>query len=198
MFSQRSASRKLVFWLHAFISRKRLWRVPIRLFQLTYLSILALTNRSREYRGIRLIAFPPYGVDSLAVIVDALELLRRSDPRRFRRVEQHTKRILLGDFKALGFYTPIGRICGLTNLSPSGARNPLIAYGYAATIVHEATHGLLHILRFAPTRANLKRIERIAVREQARFLAKFPQVKENVSQAYGYADRRKLGKRREN
>jgi len=165
--------------------------VPHRLFQLLYLSIMALTSRSRPYRGIQLIAFGPYGVDTLAVVVDALELLRRSDPRRFRRVEQHIKRILLGNFKTLGSYTAIGRICGLTYLSPPGAPNRLITYGYAAVLIHEATHGLFHKLRFAPTRANLKRIEKIIIKEEARFLAKFPEVREKVSLAYGFASRRR-------
>jgi hypothetical protein len=67
--------------------------------------------------------------------------------------------------------------------------NHLIRYGYAAVIIHEATHGLFFKLRFAPTRANLKRMERIIVKEEARFLAKFPEVKGRVRQAYGYAVR---------
>jgi hypothetical protein len=158
---------------------------------LAYLSLLGLTDRSREYQNIQLIAFKPYGLDSFDTVVEALEILRTHDPRRFKLVKKHIRRIVFWDFKGLGFYTPIGRVCGLRSLCPPTAPNRVVAYGYAAILIHEATHGFFHRLRVAPTRTNLKRMEKLANREEARFLRKFPEIRHKVSIVYGYADRKR-------
>jgi hypothetical protein len=114
-------------------------------------------------------------MDTLAEIVDALELIRTTDPRRFARIERFTKRIVLANYKNfLGRYRSFGQVCDLKRLPMPESSRHLAIYSYAATLVHESTHARLDSLRFPLTAANRKRIEELCLKEEARFLARFP------------------------
>jgi hypothetical protein len=135
------------------------------------------------------VAFPPQEVDSLAPVVGALELIRKTDRRRFARIERLIKLVFLGNWKSLGFYSPIGRVCGLSLLaSPS---NSYAVYGYASVLIHEATHALLEDLRFPYSNGNKARIERICRKEEIRFLTHFPGIHSKLPSVFGCVTRRK-------
>ncbi len=188
MMSFRRAGRSLVYWLSKCLSRA----VPLGVFDLLTNFVVSRALGSRPYRGIVLIAYPPHPVDALGELVDALELIRRTDGRRFRRVEQHLKYIVLASWRSdrLGVYSSISRTCTVRKLSPAAKSNPWSVYAYAALIIHEATHALLDGMRFPNTRANKKRLERLCLWEEARFLSKFPGVDENLELAFGHAIRK--------
>jgi len=153
------------------------------------LSLMSFLGRSRPYRGIRLIAYPPYQTDALAEVVDALEIIRKHDEVRFRRVTRFISRIVVGNWNVVGFYNSIGRVCGLQRRESDDHSRPFIVFGYAATIIHEATHGLLDQMRFPYFEKTRKRIERLCVMEEARFLVKFPGLRGRMDIVLGYVER---------
>ncbi|MBI2927412.1 MAG: hypothetical protein HYY24_17080 [Verrucomicrobia bacterium] len=123
-------------------------------------------------------------MDALAEIVEALELLRRTDPQRFTRIERFIKRVFLANYRSfLGCYRSFGQVCDLKKLPIPLVPRPLAIYSYAATLVHESTHARLDRLRFPRTRANVKRIEKLCLKEEARFLARFPGIHEALDLA---------------
>ena len=183
-----------MFWLHQ-LSSRRILRCPSQVLQLAYINLFMGPERSRPYAGITLIACRPLGLDALSPIADALDLLHRVDRRRLERVQRHIRCILLGNFKQYAFYAPIGQICGLRRRPGSEHSNALAVYGYAASIIHEATHAFLDKKRFARTKANLRRVERICMREEARFLAKFPGLRDRLGLVFGYAVKKLAVKR---
>ena len=102
----------------------------------------------------------------------ALQQLRIADPRRHRRLIEQVRYIVNLPLISAANYSRWGRIC-------------LIDYGrvylddflreeLACSLVHESTHGLLHSKRIHPPTYGWKRIERICVTEELRFLAKVP------------------------
>jgi len=186
----RKLKRTTIYWLHRFFTR-RVFQLPKQILQLGYIYLILTRSRSRPFRGIELIACLPYQVDSLSEIIAALDLLQRSDPRRFRRVENYIKWVLLGNFKPLGFYSSVGQVCGLRKMSRESS-DLFALCGYASVLVHEGTHALLDALRFAPTKATKDRIERLCIREQSRFLARFPAVRANVSRVFDRIAKTKL------
>lgn len=150
--------------------------------------LLVLAGKSIPHGDIRLVAFPPYELDSLIPVIQALELLRKKDQRRFARVQRRIRLILLGNWKSLGFYNPIGRACGLTMLSPS--KKPNAVYGYASILVHESTHALIQDRRFSYTKDTKSRIESICRKEEVRFLSRFPWLHSNLSSIFCYSIKR--------
>ena len=181
--------RAILYWSDRFFGRRALhW--PLGILQFVYVALFTGSRWSRPYSGITLIACRPLGLDTLSPIADALDLLHRVDLRRLKRVERHIKCILLGNFKQYAFYDSLGRICGLRRRPDPDHSSPLAVYGYAASIIHEATHAFLDRKRFAPTKANLKRIERIYMREEARFLSKFPGLRDRLALVFGYTEKK--------
>jgi len=150
--------------------------VPNELVQLVSLTVASLlTKQSIKHRGITLIALPPYRVDSLIQVVTALELLERTDDRRYRRVQRFVKRIVLCDSRLQAFYSLIGRICGLTKTPPpSKYADQLVVYRYAALLVHEATHGLVLAKAHCCTSGLSERAEKICTAEHKRYARKLP------------------------
>lgn len=181
--------RILFFWFHVF-SPANLARVPFRLFRVTSALAMVLCKRSRPYGNIQLIAFPPHQVSSLATIVEALELIREKDPLRFKRIETYVRRVVVGNWRRMGFYNPIGRVCGVRIAQSAKVAGSLAVLGYASTIIHEATHAKLDRLRFSPTGPNLHRIEMLCLREERRFLERFPDVRNKLPLVFGYLPRK--------
>jgi hypothetical protein len=177
--------RILIYWLRKCFSLS----VPVGFFDLVTIFFVSRGMGSRLYRGIELVAFPPYRLDALTEVVDALELVRRTDQRRFARIERFIKRIVLANWKKhLGFYNTISQVCALKKLPIPEDSRILAIYNYSATLIHEATHAMLDKRRFPPTRANLKRIEKLCVKEEVRFLARFPGIDKKLELIIGYVD----------
>ena len=151
-------------------------------WKLLYLELLGVLTRfvvarsigTRRYGDIQLLAYPPNGLEVLGEVVEALDLVRRVDPGRFVRIERFVKHIAVANWrgKSLGAYWPICKVCHLSKLPvPRNARFMAI-YTYAQLLVHEATHGLLYKKGFPTSNAIKKRIEKLCVAEQRRFLKK--------------------------
>jgi hypothetical protein len=128
-----------------------------------------LTKTWRDFDGIRLIAYHPYRLESLSEVGEALELVRQKDLRRFNRIKKYVKQIVLADWRAIGSYLVLSKVCHLRKLPVSQNDQHLAVYVYAALLVHEATHGLLEKKGFEYL-PNKKRIESLCNAEMARFL----------------------------
>lgn len=176
--------RVLIYWLRKCFSLS----LPRGLVDIIGVSLMESGAETRPYRGIVLAPVRPYGLDSLAEVVDALELIRRTDPRRFARVERFIKRIVLANWRPLGLYNSVSGVCGLKKLAIPENSDSLAVYNYAATLVHEATHGMLDAKRFPGTRMNRDRIEKICINEEVRFLARFPGIERKLEILLGYID----------
>ena len=178
----RKQKRILIYWLDRLFSLS----LPVGLLDLATSFFVSRGLGNRPYRGIVTMAFPPHKVDALSEIVEALELIRRHDPRRFTRVERFIKRIFLANYSFAGRYSPFGHVCGLQKLAVPDHLRSLATYHYAATLVHEATHAMLFAKRFPYTRTTLPRIEKLCVKEEARFLVRFPDIDRKLELTLGY------------
>jgi hypothetical protein len=141
---------------------------------------------SRSYDGIRLLAYPPHGTESLNDVVEGLDLLREIDPRRFQRVKRCVKEIVVANWsvKIAGVYKPINRVCLLTKLPDLKDDRFALAYAYASIIVHEATHGVLEEKRFPYSKVNKDRIEHLCHKEQERFMERLSRRDRNKWQVF--------------
>ena len=105
----------------------------------------------------------------------ALELIRCKDGRRFRRVKRHLRYIVNGKLSfGYGAYdkNPGTFMVYFERFKfekyPDGARCL-----YAATMVHEATHGEIERRGISWTKKSRQRIERLCHLETARFMGRF-------------------------
>lgn len=153
-------------------------------------AVVSRTFGDRYYSGIQLIAYRPHGLAQLAAVFEALDLIRRTDKRRFLRVERHIKRIILANWskRIIGRYIPFGKVCHLRKLPETERSRRFQVWYYAVTIVHEATHGFLDSKRFPITKTNKAQIERICYNEEYRFAAKIPGMGERL-EAFGNYER---------
>jgi hypothetical protein len=110
----------------------------------------------------------------------ALRLIEEHDPRRFRRLASEVRFIVNARQKGpAARYVRAQRACAvdfgeLLKRWPEASQRPLLEVWYAAILVHEATHGLLHRMRFPYAPQTRERIEWICTVEQWRFLAGLP------------------------
>ena len=144
---------------------------------------------SRFCHGIELIAFPGR-LPELEKIASALELVKRKDDKRFRKIERSITRVVLKSSKPKGFgsYEPLGQICTVYELQEE-ANHQLSIIAYAGILVQQATHALLHRRRFPYSKSNASRMERICNLEMGRFMGKFPAMHSgnNLAAAFGFA-----------
>lgn len=102
----------------------------------------------------------------------ALDLIRDLDPHRFARICRNIDFILNAELYSGGKYAS-GKICALDFGRWDFAQHPdWSLYMYAATIVHEATHGHLHGQGIRMNTRNKMRIEAACRREENRFLSR--------------------------
>lgn len=170
MSRRKHNARGFIYWLHTWFSLN----LARELLGVVARCVVSRFLGSRHYHSIRLIAYPPYRIDALTEVVEALELVRQMDARRFRRIKQSIKQIVLANWsvKDVGVYKPLNHVCLLTKLPvPENARF-LAAYAYASVLVHEATHGVLDQQRFPYLKANRRRIENLCKKEEERFMVK--------------------------
>lgn len=102
----------------------------------------------------------------------ALDLIRTHDPRRFLRVQKYIRYIRNTALHCAGKYCS-GNMCELDFGRWDFSQHPeKTLYGYAAVIVHEATHGYLRAKGFGRTKRNWMQLERICRSEENRFLSR--------------------------
>ena len=124
--------------------------------------------------------------DSLAqTLTDALKLIERHDPRRFRRVQREVRYIAADYLLAAGTWRHRTRTCALNpqycKIAPdSPDREWELAY-IAAVIVHEATHGALHSRGCPYDEKNRARVERICRTEEKRFISRLESERYDLS-----------------
>jgi hypothetical protein len=171
------------------------WLLWLPFLPFHYLEVLIkrldlYTTVREEYGGVRISEGGLRRSDSFFVecTKDALKLVETHDPRRFRRIQREVRFIANRPGAMLGFYDATNRLCGInfTCLEEwaSGWLSPeyrgrdeylwFIAY-YAATIIHEATHGTIASGGMPYLPATRVRIERLCTREEQRFAARLPQ-----------------------
>jgi hypothetical protein len=182
-------AKMLRYWIHRYSLS-----VPAGVFELASVFVLARALGVRPYRGIKIVPAPPCHVQDLSAVHEALDLLRRADPRRFNRIERSVKWIVVGNWKPRGYYDVVSHVCGIRKLSPLEAPPSVAPYAYATVLVHEGTHAMLLTKRFPHGKADGKRIEKLCVLEEARFLMKFPAIRSKLPLILGYA--RKVSKDR--
>lgn len=184
MINPRKTLRLLTYWLLRLFSLD----VPFGLLGMATSLVVAKGLGFRPYHGIKLMALPPHKLEALTEVWNALELIRRTDPRRFARVKRFIRRVFVTKQRTWAFYWRFGKICSLRKLAMPESFRSLAVYDYAATLVHESTHGLLYAKGFLHSRVNRGRIERICVKEEARFLAKFPSIDQKLELVIGFED----------
>jgi hypothetical protein len=109
----------------------------------------------------------------------ALGIISRSDPRRFKRLQQDVRRILLLDAgEAAGMYWHELRACVL-DLSYIREFPPEYI---ASTLVHEGTHARLR-RRFRYPPQLRKRIEALCISQEIRFASRLPGAAELIQDA---------------
>jgi hypothetical protein len=105
------------------------------------------------------------------VTVSCLDLIRKSSPLHFRRLQNHVAYIADSAIYGCAMYMPHSRAVKLDFAKYWRPENEDLSLRlYAMTLVHEATHGYL-CAHFIPyTKRTRSRVERICVTEGNRFL----------------------------
>lgn len=171
---QRTQRRRRMFvhWCRTWLS----WRVAFNWYILTIRFLFVHMLGCRICHGIRLIAYPPHDLVALTEIEEALELIHRLDPLRFRRAQRHLKAIVLADWKwrrnpkTLACYISRRHECHLRRFPIAQNARFAAVYEYAHLLVHEATHGFLDSKGFFYSKALEQRSEGICQKEEQRFL----------------------------
>jgi hypothetical protein len=150
-----------------------------------------LRSRAKaEYKGIRIVDLNFDDTDDQAFIactLDALRLIEEHAPRHFRRIQREVRYIVNQDLSTGGQYLRVFRQCIVDfpryQDYSEGSLDPRCREGedylwylayYAATLVHEATHGHLYSRGMPYLRETRVRIERICHTEEERFVARLP------------------------
>jgi hypothetical protein len=103
---------------------------------------------------------------------EALDLIRRVDSRRFNLIRAQIKYIIHQELPfAYAKYDRQLRACYVDFTRLDFSKHPTtMSWGYAAIVVHEATHGRIHGFGVPNSRRNRERIEYLCDAESARFL----------------------------
>jgi hypothetical protein len=130
-------------------------------------NLLLSLYRSREVArvdGMILINLRENTSQFREVLLAALQLLKETDPRRYRRVQKHIVWIVNETLAIRGSaqYRRRLRVCSVDLLEPSATYDLeyLVGY-YASTLVHEATHGAIDARGIRYTPELRSRIERL-------------------------------------
>ncbi len=128
-----------------------------------------------EHSGITIVDLSraqPARKDYLRRTAEALELLQRVDRRRFRRVRDCLSYIVHRELPfAHGQYDPQLSACYVDFTRLDFRKDPhTTLWFYAAILVHEATHAVLHRWRIPHSPTTGERVERLYNTESARFL----------------------------
>ena len=160
--------RKLRFWL---VCLPR-WMVDMP--QTLILCAACKRTALSTYKGIT-IAVASWSRSSeatfLASTIEALQLVERTDPRRFKRIQQHVRYIVHADLPSSACYNRLGRICLLDYRRYRFQENhDWYLYCYASILVHEATHGAINSYYIPDIKPTHLRLEKLCHLEERRFL----------------------------
>jgi len=107
----------------------------------------------------------------IARTTEALKLIEQLDPRRFSRIKRYIRYIQNTELYSGGRF--IHGICQIDFGRYNFIAHPdWSLYQYAGTIIHEATHGMLHAKNIRYRKSNWVQIEGICRAEQNRFLSR--------------------------
>ena len=130
---------------------------------------LRSADAAERIRGIPLVDYDLYTPYLRETFAAAFDMIERKDPRRFRRVCRYLKGIVALPINSEAGYVPQLQVCAV-RFQPLRSKDKLAksAAWYAGFLVHEATHGLIHV-RGIPYEEHKERIERLCFKEQNRF-----------------------------
>ena len=142
---------------------------------------LQSADETYRIRGIPVVDYDLYTPYLRERFAAALDLAERKDPRRFRRICRYLKGIVSLPVNSEAGYIPQLQACAVRFQPPSSKdKLPKWAAWYAAILVHEATHGLVHT-RGIPYEEHKERIERLCFKEQNRFLRRLGLTPESLA-----------------
>lgn len=172
-----SSKKKWLFRLSRFYDEKRIW--PNRALSRYLYSISTVGT----FKGIHIAEIHPRATEDPASIVrivkDALELIERKDPRRFRLIQREVKFIVNEVVAPDGaqyhrfarlISTDLTRYC--ERIEADKEHYDWYVASLATTFVHEATHGRIFSFHIAYTKPLRERIESLCCREQKRFASR--------------------------
>jgi hypothetical protein len=138
--------------------------------------ILWSRQPSSECFGIRLIDANQDATDDsrfFALTREALDLIRRRDSRRFRRVCHFIRYIINEESLTEAHYcaTVGAAVLDFNRMEQMIPKFEALRVFLASTLIHESTHGLIQAR--GVTRRHSIRVERLCWREESRFLGKF-------------------------
>ncbi len=134
------------------------------------------------------------GADSCfkSTLLEALQLIRDCDPRRFARVQRLIRWVMnfgLGQGKVAD-YNPETRTCTIDFLEPKDEVDRLWgSIHYPRTMIHEATHGAIFSRGIAYTAALRARIEGLCIAEENRFLRRVGAMRPEVAEVVAAMER---------
>lgn len=130
--------------------------------------------------------------DFISWTKEALDLIETSDLRRFRRVQKEVRYIVNIELHSGGMYMRSVKACDVDfGRYRSITHREWALHSYAATIVHEATHGFLFSRGHEYTPENREQVERICHDEGIRFLLRAkPEWKDFLDKHYGFDPKR--------
>lgn len=162
------ALQKARFWIYYW--PRWLWELPFPAILLPIGRWTALGS----YRGIDIcsVTFSQIpGSQFLEQTLEALHLVERVDPRRFRRVQRHIRFVVHTELASGACYNRLGRVCMVDFSRYDFAKDhDWYLHSYASTLVHEATHGEVYSRYVTYSKHNRLRIEKLCHTEERRFL----------------------------
>ncbi len=109
-------------------------------------------------------------VEALTKIELALQLIERSDARRFTRMRADVHRIVVTSLASAGAYLHRSRTCYLSESMIASSSTFIVAI----VLVHEATHARIDHAGVRPYRDRKSRYETLCIRQELAFAATLP------------------------
>src|SRR5271156_1694721 len=107
--------------------------------------------------------------------LDALDLIRKYDPRRYRRVVRYIKYVVNRPLISTGNFERTRRMCNVDYNKQFAKSSPWNLYRFACLLIHEATHGQLLAKGLAYNDKTWERTERLCHLEEYRFIHRIDQ-----------------------
>jgi hypothetical protein len=162
-----------------YLLRYHVWRAPLAWLHCLYRRGFRTSVKARV-ESIGLVDMSLDDSDDEAFVratTDALALIQRLAPRRYRTILRETAFIVNAELTSGACYNRYTRSIGVDfpryRVYPEADDYGWHLARYAAVLVHEATHGRLESRWFPYTKGTRAQIERICHAEQSRFLARW-------------------------
>jgi len=149
-------------------------RWPLRWIDSHYNHVLLASAETKSHEGLQLYAL--YSEDAAAFFATAIkviELIKSIDARRFKRVKKYIPNIALVRFGS-DHYKHSAKAFYVNEFDVNNVEL------FAASLIHEATHGLLMTKAIGYELAQ-ERHERVCVREEVRFFKKAINLRKDLS-----------------